>query len=152
MGDHVRTQCRDAAVTLGTGLTTTGTRVFAARPKTRPIQASELPCLLVYTNEEETELVSGQRGARRKVNACQLMVSGYAAGVGDIDKTLDTISKEVEAALEAAPTLSGKAKDLFLTGTVKEDASEGEQPTWMITLTFTCEYHTREGVPDTPLA
>lgn len=154
MADHVRTQCRDAAKALLDDLVTTGENCTAGRPGTRTLQESELPHLLIYTNEEELDPGegSGTRGARRKVHSCQLMVRGVVAGTGDVDKTLDDIDKEVCAALEAAPTLGGLAKDLYLTGVLKEDADAGEQPVWTITLTFTCEYHTREGAPDVALA
>jgi hypothetical protein len=133
-------------------LTTTSSRCTGGRPESRKVQESELPCLLVYTNEEESEMVSGQMGARRQARACQLVVHGFAQGTGDIDKTLDTIAKEVEAALGAAPTLSGKAKDLYLVGTEKSSDPEAKQPTWEIVLTFTCEYSTREGIADVALA
>jgi len=152
MADHVRTQIRDAALDLIDALTTTGSRAYAGRPGSRPLQESELPALLVYTNEEEAEYVSGQQGARRIQRNCQLMVHGFAQGTGDIDKTLDTIAKEVEEALMAAPTLGGKAKDLFLTNTTKESDPEAQKPTWEIVLTFTCEYHTREGDSDAALS
>lgn len=151
MANHVRTQIRDAAKTLVTGLTTTGANAFAGRPESRPLQDAELPGLLVYTNEEESEYVSGQRGTRRKARNCQLLVHAFAKGTGDIDATLDTIAKEVEQALEADPTLGALAKDLYLTGTTKESDPEAKQPTWEIVLTFTCEYHTREGDSDAAL-
>lgn len=152
MADHVRTQCRDAAKTSVTGLATTGSNVFAGRPESRPLQEGELPGLLVYTNEEESEHTAGTRGSRRKERACQLMIHGFAQDAADLDKKLDTIAKEVEAALEADPTLGGKAKDVYLTGTVKDSEPDAKTPTGEIVLTFTCEYHTREGVPDVPLA
>jgi hypothetical protein len=152
MADHVRTQVRDAVKTLVTGLTTTGANAFAGRPESRPLQESELPGLLVYTNEEESEHVAGQQGSRRKARNGQLMVHGFAQSTADIDKTLDTIAKEVEAALEAAPTLSGLAKDLYHTNTEKRSDPEAAKPTGEIVLTFTCEYHTREGIPDAALA
>lgn len=152
MANHVRTQIRDAAVDLLDALTTTSTRCTGGRPKSRPIQESELPCLLVYTQEEESEPVSGTMGTRRVSRAVQLVVHGYAQGTGDIDTTLDTIAKEVEVALAANPTLSGKCKDLYLTSTVKDSDPEAKQPTWEIVLTFTCEYSTREDLPDASLA
>jgi hypothetical protein len=46
MADHLRTQIRDAALALVTGLTTTSTRAYAGRPETRPLQPTELPGLL----------------------------------------------------------------------------------------------------------
>lgn len=151
-GDHVRSQCRDSVVALLTGLTTTGSNVFGGRPETRPLQDSELPGLLVYTTETESEAASGQRNTRRMVETCNLIVDGYARGTGDLDKTLDKMEKEVRVALAANPTLSGKAKDLVYFGSVKEDAEEAEQPTWRNRMTFTLEYHIREDVPDTALA
>jgi hypothetical protein len=152
MADHLRTQCRDAAKDLIDALTTTGTRCFAGRPESRPLQEAELPGLLVYTDETEASAESGQLGSRRMVELCNLVIVGVARGTGDIDSTLDTIEKEVRAALAAAPTLSGKAKDLLFSGSVKERDPEAEQPTWLIRMTFTLEYHTRETAPDTALA
>lgn len=152
MADNLRTQCRDAVKTLVTGLSTTGANAFAARPESRPLQESELPGLLVYTNETEVEMVAGQQGSRRKVSNCELVVHGFAQSTTDVDSTLDTIEKEVLAALEAAPTLSGKAKDLYHVGSLKDTDPEAKKPTGEIQIRFTLEYHTREGVPDAALA
>ena len=152
MADHLRTQIRDAVLTRITGLTTTGVRAYAGRAETRPLQASELPGLLVHTNDTETEEVSGTRGTRRLLHLADVVVEGYAKGTGDIDKTLDTIEKEVRAALEAAPTLGGLCKDLVCTGINKDNEADSEQPCWRIRMTWRCEYHTREGIPDAALA
>lgn len=152
MADHVRTQIRDAAVDALDALTTTSTRCFAARPGTRPLQDSDLPCLIVYTNDESSEAVSGQMATRRLERRLELMVRGYAKGTGDIDKTLDTICAEVETALAADPTLGGKAKDLVLDSTAKEDDEDVEQPTWRVTMRWLAEYSTREAAPTAALA
>lgn len=152
MADHIRTQIRDAVVAAVTGLTTTGTRAYAARPKTRPLQGSELPALLVYTNDTEGEDIAGTLGSRRLAHVTDLVVEGYAKGTGDVDKTLDTIEKEVRVALEATPTLGGKCKTLTFSGSSKDDADDTDQPTYVIRITWRCEYHTREGVPDAALA
>lgn len=151
MTDHVRTQCRDAAKTALTSLTTTGANAFAGRPQTRPLQGSELPGLIVYTTETESAVISRTSSGRRMQDVCNLVVEAFAKGTGDIDKTLDTIEKEVRAAL-AASTLGGLAKDLFFAGSQKEDDPDAEQPTWRIRMTFTLEYHTSEAAPDTALA
>lgn len=152
MADHVRTQCRDAAVAALTGLVTTGSDVYKGRAKTRPLQETDLPALLVYTTETEASGEADQRGQRRMVEVCSLVVEGHAQGTGDVDATLDTIEKEVRAALAADPTLGGKAKDLIFSGSAKDDEAEAEQPTWVIRMTFTIEYHTRETTPDVVLA
>ena len=153
MADHVRTQIRDKVKDLLDALTTTSTRCYAARPSSRPLHT--LPALLVYTNGEDINLASGQRGARRLERPLDLVVEGYVAESGasaDPDKTLDTINKEVEVALAADPTLTGLVKDLYLLRIEKEQDEEAEKPTWMIRMTFYCEYHTRETAPDAALA
>lgn len=152
MADHVRTQIRDAAIAKLSGLATTGSRVFGGRPETRPLQESDLPGLLVYTAEEESAAESGTIGTRRLMRTCQLVVHGFAQGTGDVDKTLDTIAKEVEAALAADPTLGGRAKDLVIASTTKESADDAAQPAWTVRLSFVCEYSTREDIPDAALA
>lgn len=147
---HVRTQLRDRAVTLCGALTTTGARCHAARPKTRPL--TTLPAWIVYTNDETIEVASGQRGTRRLGRVLDLMFEGYAAKIDDIDAQLDTMSAEVEAALSADPTLNALAKDLYLARVEKEQDDEAEKPTWLIRLTWQCEYHTRETAPTAALA
>lgn len=150
MTDHVRTQIRDRVVDLLDNLTTTSTRCHAARPRTRPLQT--LPALIVYTNDETVEIVAGQRGSRRLERPLDLVVEGYATGTGDVDKTLDTMSAEIETALAADVTLNGLAKDLHLAKVEKEQDDEAEKPTWLIRLTWYCEYHTRETAPTAALA
>jgi hypothetical protein len=152
MADHLRTQIRDAVLTRVTGLTTTSTRAYAGRAETRPLQPTELPGLLIYTNETESEEASGTRVSRRFIHLCDIVIDGFAKGTGDMDKTLDTIEKEVRVALEAAPTLGGLSKDLVCTNVSKEDDPESEQPCWRVRMTWRCEYHTREGAPDAALA
>lgn len=150
MTDHVRTQIRDKAVDLCDALTSTSTRCFAARPKTRPL--TTLPAWIVYTNEESIEPSAGTRGSRRLARALELVFEGYAAGTGDVDKTLDTMSAEVEAALAADPTLGALVKDSYLAKVEKDQDDEAEQPAWLIRMTWYCEYHTRETAPTAVLA
>jgi hypothetical protein len=152
VADHLRTQIRDAVVTLVTGLSTTGANAFAGRPETRPLQSTELPGLLVYTADTEAEPTSGQMTTRRVSHGTELLIEAYATGIGDVDKTMDTIEKEVRVALEAAPTLAGKAKDLYFVASEKESDELAEQPTWVNRMRFRVEYDTREGVPDAALA
>lgn len=150
MTSHVRTQIRDKVVDLCDALATTGTRCHPARPKTRPL--TTLPALIVYTNDETIEIASGQRGTRRLERPLDLVVEGYASGTGDVDATLDTINAEVEVALSADPTLGDLVKDLYLAKVEKEQDEDAEKPTWLIRMTFYCEYHTRETAPTAALA
>jgi len=150
MADHVRTQIRDRVVDLTDNLTTTLTRCYAARPKTRPLQT--LPALIVYTNDETIEIASGQRGSRRLIRPLSLVIEAYAEKVTDVDQQLDTINAEVEAAISADPTLNGLAKDVYISQVEKEQDDEGEKPTWLLRMTYYVEYHTRETAPTAALA
>lgn len=149
MTDHVRTQIRDYAVGLTDALTSTSTRCYGARPKTRPLHT--LPAWIVYTNAEGVDISSGTRGSRRLERTPDLVFEGYAAATGDVDKTLDTMSAEVEAALAADPAFGGLLKDLSLRSVEKEQDDEAEKPTWLIRMTWYCEYHTRETAPTAAL-
>lgn len=150
MTDHVRTQIRDYAVGLTDALASTSTRCYGGRPHTRPLHT--LPAWLVYTNAEGVDISAGARGARRLERTPDLVFEGYAANTGDVDKTLDTMSAEVEAALAADPTFNGLLKDLYLRSVEKEQDDEAEKPTWLIRMTWYCEYHTRETAPTAALA
>lgn len=150
MANHLRTQIRDKVVTVVTGLATTGSRVHAARPGTRPLRS--LPALIVYTNGEDINLASGQRGSRRLERPLDLVIEAYVAETSDPDKTLDTINKEVEVVMAADPTLGALAKDSYLMRVEKEQDDEAEKPTWLLRMTYYCEYHTRETAPDAALA
>lgn len=151
---HARQQIRDAAVTLLTGLATTGANVFPSR--TLAVPADKRPALLVYTTEEESEpLTMGADPALERLAV--LMVVGLADAAADpstgsgqnIEDLLDDIAGEVETAFGADPQLGGLVKDLFLSETSKGLTGEGEQEQGMIRMTFDVEYHTKRSDPDT---
>lgn len=150
MADHVATQIRDAAVTALTGLTTTGARVFADREY--PLQTSNLPGLCIYTRNETEEPITFKGATRRLQRTLELLVVAYAKTIGDLDKTLDTIRKEVETALAADPPLGGLAKELWPQACEKDVDAEGDKPVGVATMVFHVEYHTAQNAPDTALA
>lgn len=125
MADHVRKQIRDAvAAALVAASTAAGSRVFASR--VYDVQRGELPCLLVYTIEEDSEpdTMTRPRGAQREA---VVAVQAMARATADVDDTLDALCAEVEAALGNS-LLSGLVKDLYLERTeialVGDDAAE----------------------------
>lgn len=154
MADHVKTQIRDAVAASGVlgNLTTTATRVFKARPDDLPLQSTELPALCIYTDEEEIELGTLSRSGRRLIRRLQLKVRGYVQASGDIDKSTDTITKEVETAMAADVTLGGLAKDIEPISVTKGQDAEGETPVAWVELLYIVEYHTAQGTPDAALA
>ena len=148
MADHVRKQIRDAVVTTVTGLTTTTTNVFASR--VYRVEDSKLPALLVYTNEEESEVLSMSR-PQKIHRTVAVVVEGIAKATTALDDTLDTIAKEIETAIAADPTVGGLAKETVLTDIGVELTGDAQQPTGSIRLSFAVRYVTLETDPTTAL-
>ena len=105
---HLRKQIRDNVVTALTGLSTTGSRVYASR--VYPMAAANLPGLCVYAKSEEVETTTITR-PRTQLRTLTLSVEGFAVATSGLDNTLDAISLEVEEALAADPSRSSLAKD-----------------------------------------
>ena len=145
MADHVRMQIRNQVVTQLTGLTTTAARVFDSR--VYPLEDANLPALLIYTKSETSEPI--EIGTNRtSERLLSLNIEAYVKSTTNFEDTLDTICKEVEQAIAADPTLSGKAKDCYLESTEIEFNAEGEQPLAFCTLTFLTSYYVQEQSPD----
>lgn len=135
---HARQALREAAATLLTNLTTTGSRVFQSRMAPQ----ESLPCLLVTTNDEEITpgTISGM--AERHLD---LVVTGCAKSASNVDDTLDTIAAEVETAM-AGFTYRNELTRLEV------DFDEAvEKPAGRIVLTFRITYLTAAGSPGTPI-
>ena len=145
MADHLRMQIRNQAKTTLTGLDTTSSNVFDTR--IYPLENSELPALLIYTKEEESEPID--IGSNRTMNRnLNLIVEAYVKSNSAFEDTLDTICKEVEQAIAADTTLSGKCKDIYLSSTDIDFNAEGETPLAFAVLTFTTNYFATEQNPD----
>jgi hypothetical protein len=145
MANHVRQQIREKIGTTLTGLTTTGSNVFESR--VYPLENANLPALIIYTKEESSEpiVIGTQRLMSRELS---VVVEGYAKATSNFDDTIDTISKEVEAAIAADRTLDGLAKDTYLESTEIEFNGEGEKPLGYVSLTFLTNYYVKENAPD----
>ena len=145
MADHVRMQIRNQAVAQLTGLTTTAARVFDSR--VYPLEDGNLPALLIYTKSETSEPI--EIGTNRtSERLLSLNIEAYVKSTTNFEDTLDTICKEVEQAIAADPTLSGKAKDCYLESTEIEFNAEGEKPLAFCSLTFLTSYYVQEQSPD----
>jgi hypothetical protein len=143
---HVRQQIREQVVTLCTGLTTTGSRVYDTRLYN--LDSDDLPGLVIYTqNESSTKSTLSPSTYERELD---VLIEGYAQANNDIEDTLDTISKEVEDAIGADPLLNGKAVDSELTSTEIEFTSIGESPIGILRLTYRVLYMTLSTNASTP--
>ena len=145
MANHIRQQIREKFGTTLTGLTTTGSNVFESR--VYPLENASLPALIIYTKSETSEpiVIGTQRLMSRDL---LVVVECYAKATSNFDDTIDTISKEVEAAIAADRTLDGLAKDTYLESTEIEFNSEGEKPLGYVSLTFLTNYYVKENAPD----
>jgi hypothetical protein len=145
MADHVKTQLRAAVVTLLTGLSLTGLRVFKGR--VYPVEDEELPCLLIATPNEENEYLT--MGYPRRVrNRITLSINALAKMNDDLDDLLDSIVKEVRIAIANDPTIGGLAKDAIIVGTDTGIHGDGERPRGMAAMLFSVDIHTKEDAPD----
>ena len=145
---HLRKQIRDNVVTALTGLSTTGSRVYASR--VYPMAAANLPGLCVYTKSEEVETTTITR-PRTQLRTLTLSVEGFVVATSGLDNTLDAISLEVEEALAVDPSRSNLAKDTRVETIEAEYVDEGEQPVGTIRIDVAVEYAALETDLETAL-
>lgn len=144
---HVRQQIREQIVTLCTGLTTTGTRVYDTRLYNLD-PADNLPGIVIYTQNESSEKSTISPSTYER--ELEVIIEGYAQANSNIEDTLDTISLEIENAIGADPLINGKAIDSELTSTEIEFTSMGEAPIGLLRLTYRVIYMTLATDASTP--
>ena len=145
---HLRQSIRERIATDVTGLTTCGTSVFQSR--FYPVEDSSLPCLLVYTTSEESEvdIMESPRAMKRLLN---VIVQGVVGTATNPDDTLDTISKEVEVAIAGDVTINSLAKNSFLSSTEIEYNAEGAKPIGIVRLNYVVEYRNVDNNPESAI-
>ena len=141
---HAHTLIRNAAVTRLTGLTTSGARVYANRQY--PLADANLPGLRVFLNDENvsTDTIHAPAVQSRTV---QLVVECCAKDGATLDVTCDTMQNEVEKALAAGITVSGKVITPNLVGS-RYDFEAASTPVGVKRLSFTVEFFTLANAPD----
>lgn len=140
---HVRQQIREAAAVALTGLATAGPRVFQSR--LRPLKDSELPCLLVNTDEEEIEVMGMTVGAAQE-RTLRLVIRAVAKHCASLDDQLDAMLAEIEAAL-AGTSFGGLAPGVVLTQINIEMNDELEKPVGIASAHYAVTYYTATGSP-----
>ena len=144
---HLRQSIRERIATDVTGLTTTGSNVFQSR--VYPIEDSKLPCLLVYTTSEDSE-VTEMASPRPMTRTLNVVVQGVV-GATTPDDTLDLISKEVEVALSGYVTINSLANNSFLSSTEIEFNAEGAKPIGTVILNYIVEYRNLDNNPESSI-
>ncbi|MGB0600492.1 MAG: hypothetical protein ACPGLY_27765 [Rubripirellula sp.] len=137
---HIRKLIRDNIETTLTGLSTTGSNVFASR--VYPIQTARMPGLCIYTSSEtiEAQTIKPPRGLIRSL---EVSVEAYVESA-TADDVLDGIAAEVEAAMTTDLTRGGNAKDTRLVSFEADFAGEGERPVVVGRFIFEIVYSTQE--------
>ena len=129
---HVKQQVREAAVTVLTGLTTTGANVFESR--VFPIDPASLPALSVYTLAEESD--PEQATKESIIAAITLAVEVVAASASDVDDVLDTSQSEIQVALSGVNAVSALSKAVHFIGAEDENSPEAEAEVWKRVVTY----------------
>jgi hypothetical protein len=139
---HYRQRIRDAiAERLATAETLAGPNVFTsrARPILEILQKREA-VLSVYTADESSQRTKDGRLLERTLTAS---VEAAAGGGDDLDDVLDRLAEQVEAAINADPTLGNLlSDDMELTATTSEITARGNQQVGAFRMDFECKYLT----------
>lgn len=144
MADHLHKQIRSALVTKLTGLTTTGSRVWANR--LQPLQDANLPALRIYADEERAELLTVHSPAML-ARELTVVVEACAKATTALDDTLDQIAKEVETALAAGLTFGAVNLPVFYTG-MSFDDEQLDKPVAVKRMTFSIPFQAMSNAPD----
>lgn len=137
---HVRTQIRDATTAALVAQFSDDATVLASRRT--PVEADELPAVLVYTNDEE--IISATHGIYER--AMELIVEVVAQGA-DIDDALDALLVRAEQTLNAN-RLGGLCKPLTPATLAAIVDISGNMPTGRHRLTYRAVYYTAHGDPE----
>lgn len=150
MADHMRQQIVAAWVSAVTGLTTTGSDVFQDRDTDeRPLQADELPGLVVEDDGDPSEIVTLGTG-RILERTMRIRNTAHVKAQSSPGATLNLILKEIEVAIAAA-NLAG-AKYATLVEVAQREVAEGaETKTVRQAFTFEVLYYTAHNTPDVAL-
>lgn len=136
---HKRETIRNRATTLVTGLSTTGSNVFASR--VYPVESASLPALLVYLGSEDVDPEMDAMGTTKVVMA-ELNLEVRAAQSANLDDQLDDILEEVQAAIATDRKLNGALiKRLDYQGVDgPEWIDEGKKATATMTIKYLATY------------
>ena len=144
---HLRQSIRERVAADVTSLVTTGANVFQSR--IFPVEDSKLPCLLVYTTSEDSE-VTEMASPRPMTRILNVVVQGVV-GAAQPDDTLDLISKEVEVALAADVKINSLANNSFLSSTEIDFNADGAKPIGTVVLNYSVEYRNLDNAPETAI-
>ena len=144
---HLRQQIRERIATEVTGLSTTGSNVFQSR--IYPVEDGSLPCLLVYTTTEDSE-VTEMASPRPMTRILNVVIQGIV-GATQPDDSLDNISKEVEVVMAGDVNINSLADSSYLSSTEIEVNADGAKPIGVVRLNYVVEYRNVDNNPETAI-
>jgi len=146
---HHRTTITAAIKSALTGLTSTASRVYVARPY--PLDTNNLPGLFIWLNAEEVEFQS--QNDVSYLHSVEIMIEGFAQGAtGEaVDTALDSIDEEVRAALLADATVAAAVRHIGYSQMEKEIAGESDKISGKISMTYSARYETARTDPTTDI-
>lgn len=148
---HARRQIREASVTLATGLTTTGARVFDSRQF--ELEADDVPFWNVSTSDEPED---SQRSSMGPSGLLQRELTVLFVGVARelngalLQQKLDLMAEELETAFtkSALAALLAGVRGLELVSTEHNfDIDETDQAIGSVELRWVITYFTADGAP-----
>ena len=142
MGKHVRQQVREEIAGILVGLSNTADRVFTSR--TYPIQETDLPCLMIKTEQERVDYQTVNQPAQQE-REITLVIEAIAKANEALDNTLDDICKEVEIVMDTVAVLT---RDIQLAGTNIELSVLGNQQIGQATMVYRMKVYTESNSPD----
>lgn len=131
---HRRKAVRDAFASAVTGLGLTGSRVYKSR--LYALAPDELPALRIYTPSEEQDAEPMGGYVVPLVRRIRIVCEAVTKASSGADDTADAICEQVEAALDAAPTLSGAVHRLVLRGYEQDMSGDADQPVFVHRMVF----------------
>ena len=142
-GLHVRAQLRKAvAARLKAASIVATASVFEARA--RATTDAQLPCLFVFTDDENAGRYTGRTTAR----TVDLVIRGRVKTVGEPPQdTLDALSLEIERAIAGDESLGGLAFDLQLVRTHSGVSANSDRQAGDIDVAYSVEIHTANNDP-----
>jgi hypothetical protein len=131
-----RVQIRSAIKALLTGTTSAGNNVFSSRG--HAYWRSELPAICIFTSHEPAQPSNLQN--TRYNRTLEISIEVRVEASSSTDDTLDNLIAEIEAIMQANPSLSGTVQSTTLTNTDIRVDTDGEQPIGVGTLSYESKY------------
>lgn len=140
---HKRTDIRNQAATIATGLATAGSNVNKSR--FFPLQPQNMPAWVITTEDEDAELVDMGGGLERTLELVFTAVCRATSGIA-LEDQLDTMAEELETVV-TRDAFTGVDSCTYAGSEPTFDVDETDQAVGILEIRFTVTYFTDQGAP-----